>query len=283
MMASTPGPRAQAWRRTDETRDDTSEQQQFEQQLFAGVCPTGRLSLLEVTACDPQASSDGHDHRAPPGCSRGHTCRWTPTRFQAGDRCHSRTCSTSLGLSDAAGQATQFIRLFSGDIQVAQGAMRPFGGRPVIALSMSTARSTTSSAVWNGNGFTAMAGPFRVRRRLRGQALGDATQKAVPHGLLPPGAEWSPFATPSVQRVLAQEFMHALGFHLTLRLIAGGCREANRAQGPGIRRIPGSFVRHPGWTTGSASATRVGPVVSCGWANWSCSPVAPAARPIRVR
>ena len=82
-------------------------------------------SLLQALKPDPEATSDGIDHRPRPVFS-GH---WVPVRPTPIPEpkyvAHSFSLFAELGLSDDLARNSDFTRLFSGDASVAAEPMHP--------------------------------------------------------------------------------------------------------------------------------------------------------------
>jgi hypothetical protein len=103
---------------------------------FAEFAQRTDYSLLEFLQADPQATGDGHDHR-PRQVFSGHYVPVTPTPLSAPELvAHSSILFEELGLSEALVHDEQFLRLFSGDISVANESMRPYGWATGYALSI---------------------------------------------------------------------------------------------------------------------------------------------------
>jgi len=177
---------------------------------FAEFAQRANYSLLESLHADPQASSDGHDHR-PRQVFSGHYVPVTPTPIPAPEIvAHSRTLFHELGLSDALAHDDQFIRLFSGDISVAQGPMRPFGWATGYALSIYGTEYNQQCPFGTGNGY----GDGRAISVFEGVFNGRRWEMQLKGGGPTPycrGADGRAVLRSSVREFLAQEFMHALG------------------------------------------------------------------------
>jgi uncharacterized protein YdiU (UPF0061 family) len=94
---------------------------------FAAFAQRADYSLLESLQADPQATEDGHDHR-PRQVFSGHYVPVTPTPLPEPELvAHSAALFQELGLSETLAHDEDFLRLFSGDISVAQQPMRPYG------------------------------------------------------------------------------------------------------------------------------------------------------------
>jgi hypothetical protein len=131
---------------------------------FAEFAQRADYSLLESLQPDPQARGDGRDHQ-PRQVFSGHYVPVTPTPLPAPEIvAHSSALFQELGLGEALAQDESFLRLFSGDISVATGAMRPYGWATGYALSIYGSEYIQQCPFGTGNG-------YGVRR----PALGAAT------------------------------------------------------------------------------------------------------------
>ena len=120
---------------------------------FVEFAERADYSLLEALTPDPEATADGEDHRSRQGRS-GHYVPVTPTPIPEPQYlAHSRTLFRELGLSDDLAQDDQFRRMFSGDLQVATGPMRPWGWATGYALSIYGTEYTQQCPFGNGNGY----------------------------------------------------------------------------------------------------------------------------------
>ncbi len=141
----------------------------------------------------------------------GHYVPVTPTPIPAPEIvAHSRTLFHELGLSDALAHDDQFIRLFSGDISVAQGPMRPFGWATGYALSIYGTEYNQQCPFGTGNGY----GDGRAISVFEGVFNGRRWEMQLKGGGPTPycrGADGRAVLRSSVREFLAQEFMHALG------------------------------------------------------------------------
>ncbi|MFN9644804.1 MAG: protein adenylyltransferase SelO family protein [Cyanobacteriota bacterium] len=177
---------------------------------FAAFAEQADYSLLESLLADPQASSDGEDHR-PRQVFSGHYVPVTPTPLPAPEYvAHSDSLFAELGLSEALVRDDQFRRLFSGDLSVACGPMRPYGWATGYALSIYGTEYIQQCPFGTGNGYgdgraiSVFEGLFRGRRwemQLKG---GGPTPYCR-------GADGRAVLRSSVREFLAQELMHALG------------------------------------------------------------------------
>jgi uncharacterized protein YdiU (UPF0061 family) len=167
-------------------------------------------SLLDSLQADPQASGDGHDHR-PRQVFSGHYVPVTPTPLPAPEVvAHSSTLFQELGLSEALTHDDQFLRLFSGDISVAQEPMRPWGWATGYALSIYGSEYIQQCPFGTGNGY----GDGRAISVFEGLFHGQRWEMQLKGGGPTPycrGADGRAVLRSSVREFLAQELMHALG------------------------------------------------------------------------
>jgi uncharacterized protein YdiU (UPF0061 family) len=115
-----------------------------------------------------------------------------------------------LGLSEALAHDGQFRRLFSGDIGVAQGAMRPYGWATGYALSIYGTEYMQQCPFGTGNGY----GDGRAISVFEGLFNGQRWELQLKGGGPTPycrGADGRAVLRSSVREFLAQELMHALG------------------------------------------------------------------------
>jgi uncharacterized protein YdiU (UPF0061 family) len=177
---------------------------------FAAFAQRADYSLLESLQADPQASGDGRDHQ-PRQVFSGHYVPVTPTPLPAPEYvAHSPTLFQELGLADALVHDDQFSRLFSGDISVATGPMRPFGWATGYALSIYGSEYIQQCPFGTGNGY----GDGRAISVFEGVFNGQRWELQLKGGGPTPycrGADGRAVLRSSVREFLAQEFMHALG------------------------------------------------------------------------
>ena len=177
---------------------------------FAEFAQRADYSLMESLHADPQATSDGDDHR-PREVFSGHYVPVTPTAIAAPEYvAHSRSLFNDLGLNDALAHDDQFRRFFSGDISVAREPMRPHGWATGYALSIYGTEYIQQCPFGTGNGY----GDGRAISVFEGLFKGKRWEMQLKGGGPTPycrGADGRAVLRSSVREFLAQEFMHALG------------------------------------------------------------------------
>jgi len=177
---------------------------------FAAFAQRADYSLLEALQPDPQATSDGQDHR-PRQVFSGHYVPVTPTPIAAPDYvAHSESLFQELGLSEELVHDDQFRRLFSGDISAAQEPMRPLGWATGYALSIYGTEYTQQCPFGTGNGY----GDGRAISVFEGLFNGRRWEMQLKGGGPTPycrGADGRAVLRSSVREFLAQELMYALG------------------------------------------------------------------------
>ncbi len=167
-------------------------------------------SLMDNLKADPQSTKDGNDHRLRPVYS-GHYVPVTPkpipeTEYVA----HSSKLFKELGLSCELTKDTNFSRFFSGDIEVADYPLRPFGWATGYALSIYGTEYTQQCPFGNGNGY----GDGRAISIFEGIFNGQRMEMQLKGGGPTPycrGADGRAVLRSSVREFLAQEFMDSLG------------------------------------------------------------------------
>jgi uncharacterized protein YdiU (UPF0061 family) len=177
---------------------------------FSQFAETVDYSLLEALRPDPEATSDGNDHR-PRQVRTGHYVPVTPTPLPEPEYvAHSQGLFAELGLSDALAHDAHFRRLFSGDASVATGPMRPWGWATGYALSIYGTEYIQQCPFGTGNGY----GDGRALSIVEGVYAGRRWEMQLKGGGPTPycrGADGRAVLRSSVREFLAQEFMHALG------------------------------------------------------------------------
>ena len=207
-------------------------------ETFAQFAQRADYSLLEQLLADPEATADGQDHR-PRQVRSGHYVPVTPTPLPEPEVvAHSSTLFAELGLSEALAHDDAFRRLFSGDISVATGPMRPHGWATGYALSIYGTEYIQQCPFGTGNGY----GDGRAISVFEGVFEGQRWEFQLKGGGPTPycrGADGRAVLRSSVREFLAQEFMHALGVPTSRSLML----TMSRAEG----------VRRPWYSSGSRS------------------------------
>jgi len=224
---------------------------------FEALADRADYSLLETLRADPQATLDGEDHR-PRQVFSGHYVPVTPTPLPAPHYlAHSSTLFEELGLSEELAHDERFRRLFSGDIGVASGAMRPYGWATGYALSIYGTEYTQQCPFGTGNGY----GDGRAISVFEGVFEGRRWELQLKGGGPTPycrGADGRAVLRSSVREFLAQELMHALGVpsSRSLTLYVSRSERVRRPwYAPGSRSFdPDVMVDNP-----AAITTRVAP------------------------
>ncbi|UPM49902.1 protein adenylyltransferase SelO family protein [Synechococcus sp. A10-1-5-1] len=174
-------------------------------------------SLLESLQVDPEASSDGDDHR-PRQVFSGHYVPVTPTPLPSPEYvAHSSSLFAELGLSEGLANDQDFRRLFSGDSRVTRGAMRPYGWATGYALSIYGTEYIQQCPFGTGNGY----GDGRAISIFEGLFEGKRWEMQLKGGGPTPycrGADGRAVLRSSVREFLGQELMHALGVPTTRSL-----------------------------------------------------------------
>ena len=177
---------------------------------FPAFAAHADYSLLQALNRDPQATGDGHDHRAREVLS-GHYVPVTPTPLpKPAYVAHSSSLFRELGLSDALAHDASFQRWFSGDASVATGAMPAYGWATGYALSIYGTEYIRQCPFGTGNGY----GDGRALSVFEGVFDGQRWEMQLKGGGPTPycrGADGRAVLRSSVREFLAQDFMHALG------------------------------------------------------------------------
>ena len=177
---------------------------------YAEFSERANYSLMDSLQVDPEATSDGNDHR-PRQVFSGHYVPVIPTAISAPEYiAHSKSLFNELGLSHELALDEKFCRLFSGDISVAQKPMRPLGWATGYALSIYGTEYTQQCPFGTGNGY----GDGRAISIFEGIFNGKRWEMQLKGGGPTPycrGADGRAVLRSSVREFLAQEYMHALG------------------------------------------------------------------------
>ncbi|EIJ33596.1 protein of unknown function UPF0061 [Thiothrix nivea DSM 5205] len=167
-------------------------------------------SLMDTLNADPDATSDGNDHRARQVFS-GHFVPVTPTPLPDPEYVtHSSALFKELGLSDELALDEQFRRVFSGDLAAAQEPMRQVGWATGYALSIYGTEYTQQCPFGTGNGY----GDGRAISVFEGVIDGQRWEMQLKGGGRTPycrGGDGRAVLRSSVREFLAQDYMHALG------------------------------------------------------------------------
>ena len=224
---------------------------------FAEFAQRADYSLLDALQVDPQASSDGRDHQ-PRQVFSGHYVPVQPTPLpQPALVAHSSNLFAELGLSETLAHDEQFLRLFAGDISVAQPPMQVYGWATGYALSIYGREYTQQCPFGTGNGY----GDGRAISVFEGVFNGQRWEMQLKGGGPTPycrGADGRAVLRSSVREFLAQEWMHALGVPTSrsLMLVLSQAERVRRPwYSPNSRSFdPDTLVDNP-----AAITTRVAP------------------------
>ena len=177
---------------------------------FSEFSQLADFSLMNSLNADPDSKKDGNDHKARSVYS-GHYVPVTPTPIPEPIYVsHSKTLFKELGLSSDLIKDKSFCRFFSGDIEVAEHPMRPFGWATGYALSIYGTEYTQQCPFGTGNGY----GDGRAISVFEGLFNGKRMEMQLKGGGPTPycrGADGRAVLRSSVREFLAQELMHALG------------------------------------------------------------------------
>lgn len=167
-------------------------------------------SLMDNLKSDPEARSNGDDHR-PRQVFSGHFVPVAPTPLPDPEYItHSSAFFDELGLSDDLAFDADFRRIFTGDLSVARSPMRQVGWATGYALSIYGTEYTQQCPFGTGNGygdgraisvFEAMINGQRWEMQLKGSGQTPYCR----------GADGRAVLRSSVREFLAQEYMQALG------------------------------------------------------------------------
>jgi uncharacterized protein YdiU (UPF0061 family) len=167
-------------------------------------------SLMDSLNCDPEARVNGDDH-APRQVFTGHYVPVKPTPIENPEYvAHSQNLFRELGFADSMAQATDFVRVFSGDLENVPEPMRKVGWACGYALSIYGTEYTQQCPFQTGNGY----GDGRAISVLEAVINGQRWEMQLKGGGRTPycrGADGRAVLRSSVREFLAQEHMHALG------------------------------------------------------------------------
>jgi hypothetical protein len=225
---------------------------------FAEFAQRADYSLLDGLQPDPQASSDGQDHR-PRQVFSGHYVPVTPTPLPEPELvAHSPPCSMSWGWMRRWPTTRSSCGCSPATSRVAQGPMRPHGWATGYALSIYGTEYTQQCPFGTGNGY----GDGRAISVFEGLFEGQRWELQLKGGGPTPycrGADGRAVLRSSVREFLAQELMHALGVPTSRSLTLVTCRAPKGCAGPGMRRVPRSFDPDMMVNNPAAITTRVAP------------------------
>ncbi len=177
---------------------------------FSAFSQLADFSLLKFLNADPLSTKDGNDH-APRPVYSGHYVPVTPTPIPEPKYiAHSKTLFKELGLSSELTKDKKFCRFFSGDIEVAEYPMSPFGWATGYALSIYGTEYTQQCPFGTGDGY----GDGRAISVFEGVFNGKRMEMQLKGGGPTPycrGADGRAVLRSSVREFLAQELMYALG------------------------------------------------------------------------
>lgn len=167
-------------------------------------------SLMDSLNCDPDATVNGDDY-APRQVFTGHYVPVSPTPIENPEYvAHSKNLFRELGLADSMAQSTDFVRVFSGDLESVPEPMRKVGWACGYALSIYGTEYTQQCPFQTGNGY----GDGRAISVLEAVINGQRWEMQLKGGGRTPycrGADGRAVLRSSVREFLAQEHMHALG------------------------------------------------------------------------
>ncbi|MBB1321890.1 MULTISPECIES: YdiU family protein [Shewanella] len=167
-------------------------------------------SLMDTLNSDPNATTNGDDHRARQVFS-GHYVPVKPTPIENPEYvAHSQRFFSELGFADSMAQSADFISLFSGDISQVPEPMSKVGWACGYALSIFGTEYIQQCPFRTGNGY----GDGRAVSVLEAFIKGKRWEMQLKGGGRTPycrGADGRAVLRSSVREFLAQEHMHALG------------------------------------------------------------------------
>ena len=214
-------------------------------------------SLMDSLNCDPDAKVNGRDH-APRQVFTGHYVPVNPTPIENPEYvAHSKNLFRELGFSDSMAQSTDFVRVFSGDLENVPEPMRKVGWACGYALSIYGTEYTQQCPFQTGNGY----GDGRAMSVLEAVINGQRWEMQLKGGGRTPycrGADGRAVLRSSVREFLAQEHMHALGVP-TSRSLSLYVSKTEKVRRPWYSE--GSHSRDPDTLVSEAVAisTRVAP------------------------
>lgn len=177
---------------------------------FDAFAAMADYSLIESLSADPDATTDGVDHRARQVFS-GHFVPVKPTALPEPEYiAHSPALFEELGLSDALVHDDGFRRIFCGDLSAVPPSMRPAGWATGYALSIYGTEYVQQCPFGTGNGY----GDGRAISVFEGVFGGRRWEMQLKGGGPTPycrGGDGRAVLRSSVREFLAQEHMHGLG------------------------------------------------------------------------
>ena len=188
-----------------------SESSKFkETKNFSEFTQLADFSLMNSLNADPQSTNDGNDHKSRPVYS-GHYVPVTPIPIPEPKYiAHSSTYFEELGLSSDLIKDKKFCSFFSGNIEVADSPISPFGWATGYALSIYGTEYTQQCPFGTGDGY----GDGRAISVFEGLFNGKRLEMQLKGGGPTPycrGADGRAVLRSSVREFLAQELMHSLG------------------------------------------------------------------------
>lgn len=167
-------------------------------------------SLMNTLKRDPDATSDGVDHR-PRQVFSGHYVPVNPTPIENPEYvAHSSTFFKKLGFAGSMAQSADFMSVFSGDLSNVPEPMSKVGWACGYALSIYGTEYIQQCPFQTGNGY----GDGRAVSVLEAVINGKRWEMQLKGGGRTPycrGADGRAVLRSSVREFLAQEHMHALG------------------------------------------------------------------------
>ena len=229
----------------------------FEVTNLEELAPMADYSLMDHLTPDPDATSDGVDHR-PRQVFSGHYVPVRPTAIETPEYvAHSEDLFRELGFADSLAQSDDFIRMFSGDLSLVPAPMRKLGWASGYALSIYGNEYTQQCPFQTGNGY----GDGRAISVLEAVFNGRRWEMQLKGGGQTPycrGGDGRAVLRSSVREFLAQEHMHALGVP-TSRSLSLYVSKTERVRRPWYSE--GSHSRDPDQLVSEpvAISTRVAP------------------------